>query len=69
MERTNANISKTIFKVKEEVNYDKKDPNYDLFQLACRVDSEKQLLSFSFLDTKFNKKDTKKMTKIQKWHI
>ena len=51
---------KTIFKVKEEVNYDKKDPNYDLFQLACRVDSEKQLLSFSFLDTKFNKKGYEK---------
>lgn len=51
---------KTIFKVKEEVNYDKKDPNYDLFQLACRVDSEKQLLSFSFLDAPFNKKGYEK---------
>ncbi len=48
---------KTIFKVKEDVNYNKKDPNYDLFKLACKVDSEKQLLSFSFLDAEFNKKD------------
>ncbi len=47
----------TIFKVKENINYDKKDPNYDLFQLACKVDSEKQLITFSFLDTEFNKKD------------
>ena len=45
----------TIFKVKEGINYDKKDPNYDLFKLACKVDSEKQLISFSFLDTEFNK--------------
>lgn len=45
----------TIFKVKENVNYNKNDPNYDLFQLACKVDSEKQLISFSFIDADFNK--------------
>lgn len=47
----------TVFKVKEEINYDKKDPNYDLFKLACKVDSEKQLINFAFLDTEYNKKD------------
>lgn len=46
----------TIFKVKDKVNFDKKDPNYDLFKLACKVDSNKQLLMFSFLDSSFNKK-------------
>ncbi len=45
----------TVFKVKENVNYDKKDINYDLLKLACKVDSEKQLISFAFLDTDFNK--------------
>lgn len=45
----------TVFKVKEKINYDKKDPNYDLFKLACKVDSEKQLINFSFLDTDYNK--------------
>ena len=46
----------TIFKIKEKVNYEKKDPNYDLFRLACKVDSNKQLIMFSFLDSSFNKK-------------
>ena len=46
----------TIFKVKEKVNYEKKDPNYDLFKLACEIDSKKQLIMFSFLDSSFNKK-------------
>ncbi len=46
----------TVFKVKEKINYEKKDPNYDLFQLACEVDSQKQLIMFSFLDSTFNKK-------------
>lgn len=45
----------TIFKVKEDINYSKNDPNYDLFKLACKVDSEKQLIVFSFLDAEFNK--------------
>lgn len=45
----------TIFKVKENINYEPKSPNYDLFKLACRVDSEKQLINFSFLDTKYNR--------------
>lgn len=46
----------TIFKVKEGINYNKNDPNYDLLKLACKVDSEKQLIEFSFLDAEFNKK-------------
>lgn len=45
----------TIFKVKEDINYNKNDPNYDLLKLACKVDAEKQLIEFSFLDAEFNK--------------
>ena len=29
-----------IFKVKEGVNLNQEDPNYDLFKLACRVSSK-----------------------------
>ena len=43
-----------IFKVKEGVNYNKTDPNYDLFQLACRVSSKRLYPNFSFLDAPFN---------------
>lgn len=44
----------SIFKVKEGVNYDKKDPNYDLFQLACKVSAKRLFPNFSFLDSPFN---------------
>ena len=44
-----------IFKVKEGVNYNPQDPNYDLFQLACRVSAKRLFPNFSFLDAPFNK--------------
>ncbi len=47
---------KTIFKVKEGINYNKEDVNYDLLKLACDIDSRHQIISFSFLDTEFNNK-------------
>ena len=43
-----------IFKVKEGVNYNPGDPNYDLFQLACRVSAKRLYPNFSFLDAPFN---------------
>lgn len=43
-----------IFKVKEGVNYNEKDPNYDLFKLACRVSAKRLFPNFSFLDAPFN---------------
>ena len=43
-----------IFKVKEGVNYNKQDPNYDLFKLACRVSAKRLFPNFSFLDAPFN---------------
>jgi ribonucleoside-triphosphate reductase (formate) len=44
-----------IFKVKEGVNYNSVDPNYDLFQLACRVSAKRLFPNFSFLDAPYNK--------------
>ena len=43
-----------IFKVKEGINYNPEDPNYDLFQLACRVSAKRLFPNFSFLDAPFN---------------
>ena len=43
-----------IFRVKEGVNYQPGDPNYDLFQLACRCSSKRLFPNFSFLDAPFN---------------
>lgn len=43
-----------IFKVKEGVNFNPGDPNYDLFQLACRVSARRMFPNFSFLDAPFN---------------
>ncbi len=44
-----------IFRVKEGVNYNAGEPNYDLFQLACRVSAKRLFPNFSFLDAPFNK--------------
>lgn len=43
-----------IFKVKEGVSYNPGDPNYDLFQLACKVSAKRLFPNFSFLDAPFN---------------
>jgi ribonucleoside-triphosphate reductase len=43
-----------IFKVKEGVNYNPEDPNYDLFKLACRVSARRLFPNFSFIDAPFN---------------
>ena len=43
-----------IFKVKEGVNYNPEDPNYDLFRLACRVSAKRLFPNFSYLDAPFN---------------
>ena len=44
-----------IFKVKEGVNLNPKDPNYDLFKLAIQTTSKRLYPNFSFLDAPFNK--------------
>lgn len=43
-----------IFKVKEGVNFNKTDPNYDLFRLACKVSAKRLFPNFSFIDAPFN---------------
>lgn len=44
-----------IFKVKEGVNYEKGEPNYDLFRLAMKTSAKRLFPNFSFLDAPFNK--------------
>jgi len=43
-----------IFKVKEGINYNPGEPNYDLFQLAIKVSAKRLFPNFSFLDAPFN---------------
>lgn len=43
-----------IFRVKEGVNYNEGDPNYDLFKLAMRCSAKRLFPNFSFLDAPFN---------------
>ncbi len=45
----------SIFKVKEGVNYEPQDANYDLFKLAIRVSAKRLFPNFSFIDSSFNK--------------
>lgn len=44
----------TIFKVKEGINYNPEDPNYDLFKLACRVSAKRLFPNFAFIDAPYN---------------
>lgn len=43
-----------IFKVKEGINYNSQDPNYDLFKLSCRVSAKRLFPNYSFIDAPFN---------------
>ena len=43
-----------IFKVKEGVNYNEGDPNYDLFRLSCKVSAKRLFPNYTFLDSPFN---------------
>ena len=45
-----------IFRVKEGVNYNPGDPNYDLFKLAIRTSAKRLFPNFSFQDAPFNMK-------------
>ena len=45
-----------IFRVKEGINYNAGDPNYDLFKLACRVSAKRLFPNFAFQDAPFNLK-------------
>ncbi len=43
-----------IFKIKEGVNYNPGEPNYDLFKLSCEVSAKRLFPNFSFIDAPFN---------------
>lgn len=45
-----------IYRVKEGVNFNPGDPNYDLFRLAMRVSAKRLFPNFSFIDAPFNLK-------------
>ena len=45
-----------IFKIKDGINYNPGDPNYDLFKLACRVSAKRLFPNFSFIDAPYNLK-------------
>jgi ribonucleoside-triphosphate reductase len=42
------------FKIKEDINFEEGDPNYDLFQLSMRVACKRLFPTFSFQDSSFN---------------
>ena len=44
-----------IFRLKEGINFNPGDPNYDLFQLAMRVAGRRMNPTFSFMDSSFNR--------------
>ena len=44
----------SIFKVKEGINYNKEDKNYDLFKLACEVSAKRLFPNFAFVDAPHN---------------
>jgi ribonucleoside-triphosphate reductase len=44
-----------IFRVKEGINFNPQDPNYDLFCLAMRVSATRMNPTFSFMDAPFNR--------------
>ena len=45
-----------IFKVKEGINYNEGEPNYDLLKLAIRTSAKRLFPNFSFLDAPYNLK-------------
>ncbi len=44
----------SILKVKEGVNYDPKDPNYDIFKRSMEVSAKRLFPNFVFIDAPFN---------------
>ena len=43
-----------IFKVKEGINYNPGDPNYDLFKLSFRVSAKRLFPNYAFIDAPYN---------------
>jgi len=49
------------FKLKEDVNFEEGDPNYDLFKLSMQVACKRLFPAYSFQDSSFNKQFCKKI--------
>jgi len=45
-----------VFRIKEGINWEPGDPNYDLLLLAMRVAAKRMNPTFSFMDSSFNKR-------------
>ena len=45
-----------VFRVKDGINLNEGEPNYDLFKLACRVSAKRLFPNFAFLDAPYNLK-------------
>ena len=43
-----------IFKLKDGINTKKGDPNFDLFELACKVSAKRLFPNFTFIDSPYN---------------
>jgi len=43
-----------VFRVKDGINLNEGEPNYDLFKLACRVSAKRLFPNFAFVDAPFN---------------
>ncbi len=44
-----------VFRIKEGINFNPGDPNYDLYQLALQVAARRMNPTFSFMDSSFNR--------------
>lgn len=53
-ENQKATSPKVIFKVKNGVNFNKKDKNFDLLERAAEIATKTSNISFSFLDAPYN---------------
>ena len=53
-ENQKATSPKVIFKVKNGVNFNKKDKNFDLLERAAEIATKTNNISFSFLDAPYN---------------
>ena len=53
-------LPETIFKIKQGINLDSKDLNYDLFKQSLELAYNYKCISFSFIDSSFNNSTYKK---------
>ena len=56
-----------IFKMKSGVNIDPGDPNYDLFELSCKVTAKRFFPNFLNLDASYNKDDKWDANDPERW--